>query len=97
MEKVDLEHLKHTLPKKMFNRHDPKWMFAFSEYNKTTDKKLGMSCSGCYLTVYNFHKGQSEKLPPFTLGTIRDYSRKTQAWEKVSFDELMRGLKNIFK
>ena len=54
MTSQEIEHLKITLPKKVFNRNDLIWKKAFSSYIEATDRKLGMGCSNCYQKVYEY-------------------------------------------
>lgn len=57
---IDLEHLKATVNRSIFNRHDPQWIEAFREFNANRDKRimmfpLGMNCKSCYHTVLKYH------------------------------------------
>ncbi len=91
---IDLEHLRQTLSKKIFNRSDPKWVHAFAKYTTLSGKKLSMNCASCYGKVYQSHKDQTEKLPPFSLGTLR---QKTDKSHMVTFTEFWKGINKIFK
>lgn len=56
----EIEHLKNTLPKGVFNRYDPIWRKAFIEYTSETNNKLGMGCNPCYSKVFvHFNKHDS--------------------------------------
>lgn len=50
----EIQHLKNTLHKKIFNKNCPVWKKAFIEYTLDTKIPLGMGCSNCYLKVFNY-------------------------------------------
>lgn len=58
---MDIDYLKNTVNKRIFNKNDPKWMEAFRQYNSLNTNKLGMGCSVCYYKVLEFHEERAKK------------------------------------
>lgn len=48
---MNIQYLKDTLNKGVYNKTDESWKEAFSEYNKNNSPKLGMGCMACYRKV----------------------------------------------
>ncbi len=51
----EINHLKATISKGIFNKHDRIWLRAFTEYTYETGNKLGMGCNPCYKKVMEYH------------------------------------------
>lgn len=58
---IDVQYLKETAHRSIFNQRDPKWLEAFKEYNENNEHKLGLGCRGCYYKVLQFHEQKASE------------------------------------
>lgn len=58
---IDVQYLKKTANRSIFNQSDPKWLEAFNDYNNNNEHKLGLKCRGCYYKVLQFHEEREKK------------------------------------